>query len=146
MRSMLRLAIKLMVAALLVGLCMPAYSYGAGTASPGSKGWKAAASGALYNVGIKADGTVWAWGTSWDPTGNPPEPSFLVPKQVPGLQHAVAAASGDTHSFVLLEDGTVWGWGDNSLGTIGDGTTTSRVTPVQVSGLSDVVSIDADAM
>jgi hypothetical protein len=43
----------------------------------------------------------------------------------------------------VKSDGTVWAWGGNSSGQLGDGTFTDRVNPVQVSGLSGVVSIAA---
>src|ERR1035438_3043368 len=45
--------------------------------------------------------------------------------------------------LALKSDGTVWAWGDNEDGELGagDGTTTERLTPVQVSGLSGVVGV-----
>jgi alpha-tubulin suppressor-like RCC1 family protein len=52
-------------------------------------------------------------------------------------------AGGDLHSLMLKTDGTVWAWGSNSSGQLGDGTIAGHNTPVQVSGLIDVVSISA---
>ena len=34
--------------------------------------------------------------------------------------------------MALKTDGTVWAWGRNNYGQLGDGTTTERLTPVQV--------------
>ena len=51
--------------------------------------------------------------------------------------------TGWAHSLALRSDGTVWSWGWNEYGQLGDGSTTGRLTPVQVSGLSDVTSIAA---
>lgn len=46
-------------------------------------------------------------------------------------------------SYALRNDGTVWAWGSNAFGQLGDGTTTTTHTPVQVSGLTNVVAIGA---
>lgn len=42
------------------------------------------------------------------------------------------------HAFAIARkgDGTVWSWGYNGDGQLGDGTTTSRLVPVQVQGLN----------
>jgi alpha-tubulin suppressor-like RCC1 family protein len=47
--------------------------------------------------------------------------------------------------LALRSDGTVWAWGSNEDGQLGDGTTTNRSTPVQVSGLSNVTAVAAGA-
>ncbi|MGH9224983.1 MAG: RHS repeat-associated core domain-containing protein [Acidimicrobiales bacterium] len=51
--------------------------------------------------------------------------------------------AGWYHSLAAKSDGTAWAWGYNSNGQLGDGTTTSRSTPVQVSGLTGVVAVSA---
>ena len=56
---------------------------------------------------------------------------------------AQTAAGGENHTLILKSDGTVWAFGYNGAGQLGDSSTTSRSTPVQVSGLSDVVAIAA---
>ena len=53
----------------------------------------------------------------------------------------VAIAGGGYHSLALKSDGTVWAWGYNGYGQLGDGSTTNRLTPVPVSGLTGVVAI-----
>nr|WP_291907757.1 hypothetical protein [Candidatus Microthrix sp.] len=42
--------------------------------------------------------------------------------------------AGYVHSCALNDDGTAACWGDNSWGELGDGTTTSRLSPTQVLG------------
>ena len=43
----------------------------------------------------------------------------------------------------MQTDGTVWAFGSNQHGQLGDGTTTTRSTAVQVSGLTNIVRIAA---
>jgi hypothetical protein len=45
--------------------------------------------------------------------------------------------------LALRGDGGVWAWGKNANGQVGDGTTTDRLTPVQVRGLSGAVAVMA---
>ena len=54
-----------------------------------------------------------------------------------------AIAGASDHSIALKADGTVWAWGDNAYGELGNGTTTDSLVPVQVSGVSNAVSIAA---
>src|SRR5262249_31160635 len=56
---------------------------------------------------------------------------------------AATVSAGVDHTLVVASDGTVWAWGDNGSGQLGDGSTTSRLTPVQVRGLSNVVAVSA---
>jgi alpha-tubulin suppressor-like RCC1 family protein len=63
-----------------------------------------------------------------------------------GFQKAEAGVSpvitaGDLQSLALKSDGTVWAWGRNNVGQLGDGTTINKSTPVQVSNLTDVVTL-----
>ena len=54
-----------------------------------------------------------------------------------------AVETGHNHIVVLKSNGTVWTFGLNSDGQLGDGSTTLRRSPVQVSGLTDAVGIAA---
>jgi alpha-tubulin suppressor-like RCC1 family protein len=45
------------------------------------------------------------------------------------------------HGLEVRSDGTVWAWGDNRFGELGDGTTTARLAPVQVTGLTGVTQV-----
>ena len=42
-----------------------------------------------------------------------------------------------------MSDGTLWAWGYNFYGQLGDGTTTSKATPVQIKGLGTIKTIGA---
>jgi alpha-tubulin suppressor-like RCC1 family protein len=58
---------------------------------------------------------------------------------------AQTVAAGWSHTVILKSDGTVWAVGYNAFGQLGDGTTTNCSTPVQVSGLTDVIAVAAGA-
>ncbi len=55
----------------------------------------------------------------------------------------IEVEAGHAYNIALKDDGTVWTWGDNSYGQLGDGTSTQRNYPLQVSGLSGIVAVDA---
>jgi alpha-tubulin suppressor-like RCC1 family protein len=103
-----------------------------------------AAASEVQNVVLKRDGTVWEWGIRGPspPWSGYPEPR-PSPVPVSGLTDVASVAVFNYRSLALKRDGTVWAWGNsNYFGELGDGTTTNRMTPVQVAGLSDVVAID----
>ena len=62
------------------------------------------------------------------------------------LTPAYDQLSGSWYHFCArkVTDGTVYCWGRNDQGQLGDGTQTDRFAPVQVSGLSGVVRIEAE--
>lgn len=62
-----------------------------------------------------------------------------------GVADAGTVAAGANHTVVVKPDNTVWVWGANSGGQLGDGTTTLRSTPIQVSTLSGIVAVAAGA-
>src|SRR5438105_10363776 len=69
-----------------------------------------------------------------DPTSNVDNP--LVGGAVVDVQVA------SRHACALMADRTVQCWGDNSLGQLGDGTTTPHLAPAPVPGLGNVTQID----
>ncbi|MEN9574272.1 MAG: Hemolysin, plasmid [Verrucomicrobiota bacterium] len=58
--------------------------------------------------------------------------------------NVIRLAGGDSHSLALKADGTVWAVGNNAAGQLGDGTFTTRSTPVQVAGLTGIIQIAAN--
>ena len=63
-----------------------------------------------------------------------------LPGKVPSLGDALAVAAGDRFSCALTGSGAVSCWGNNEFGQLGDGTNTTRSTPVPVVGLATGVT------
>jgi alpha-tubulin suppressor-like RCC1 family protein len=103
------------------------------------------ATGWYHSLGLKTDGTVWAWGYNDDgELGDGTTTDKPTPERGGGsLTGIVDVAAGEYHSVAVRNDGTVWAWGYNSNGQLGDGTTTERTTPVQVILLSGVIQVAA---
>jgi alpha-tubulin suppressor-like RCC1 family protein len=55
------------------------------------------------------------------------------------------AAGGDAHTLLVRADGTLWAAGRNQSGELGDDTTVDKTVPIQIAGLSNVVSVAAGA-
>ncbi|MFO0477358.1 MAG: T9SS type A sorting domain-containing protein [Bacteroidota bacterium] len=106
---------------------------------------KAISVGGWHSAALKSDGTVWCWGWNTDgQLGDGTTTDKSIPTQVPSLTGITKIAAGTYHTLALKNDGTVWAWGDNVNGQIGNGTTgTDKTSPVQVSGLTNVVAIAA---
>lgn len=52
-------------------------------------------------------------------------------------------STGGSHSLSVAPSGALYAWGSNYFGTLGDGTTTDRKSPVLVSGIGGVVAVAA---
>jgi probable HAF family extracellular repeat protein len=105
----------------------------------------ATAAGEAHSLGLKADGTVWAWGGDFSGqlgvgrgAAQPAPQTEAV--QVATLSDVVAIAAGQIHSLALKADGTVWAWGDNSHGQLGTGTQLHEFSPKQVFGFGTIAA------
>lgn len=87
-------------------------------------------------------GGAWCWGSNWKGAlgdGTTTTRSTAVP--VVGLGSGVQLiAAGDDFTCAALGDGSARCWGWNQSGQLGDGTTTDKLIPVQVSGLTSGVT------
>ena len=136
--------------------CMPGEAVATGGSSVANRTCAACASGTFTAAANAASCTPWsdcAPGSYVSALGSPAadrqcsvcpagqrststnaESCRVVPVQI---------VAGDYHTCARLSDGTVRCWGSNAIGQLGDGTTTQRLTPTAVPGLSDVVGLSA---
>jgi len=85
----------------------------------------------------------WGW-NSHGQLGNGTTTTAASAIAVPALTSGVVSGVGGyRHTCVLMTGGTVKCWGDNSEGQLGDGSKTTRKTPVDVPGLTNVVALSA---
>jgi alpha-tubulin suppressor-like RCC1 family protein len=106
----------------------------------------AISTGYSSSCALRADGTVWCWGSNgYGEIGNGGASATTVstPVQVQGLSGVTSVSVGDNCACAVLASGTATCWGYNDLGQLGDGTTTNAPTPVPVSGLTNVRAIVA---
>jgi alpha-tubulin suppressor-like RCC1 family protein len=76
--------------------------------------------------------------------GNGTTTNSSIPGTVSGLSSDVnAVTAGSSHSCAVLTTGAVKCWGLNSSGQLGDNSTTQRLAPVDVTGLSGVRAMTA---
>lgn len=76
------------------------------------------------------------------PTNSPtPTNTPTLPPTPTPITTRANVAAGYYHSLALKENGTVWAWGYNNYGQLGNGGTTNRNTPGQVSTLSNVIAV-----
>jgi len=62
---------------------------------------------------------------------------------VNGGANVIAMAAGDNHSLFVTVDGKLWAMGNNDYGQLGDGTYTTRNTPVRVNEAANVIVVAA---
>ncbi|WP_257449697.1 RCC1-like domain-containing protein [Archangium lipolyticum] len=112
---------------------------------PGLTGVISVSAGYAHSLAVRNDGSVWGWGWSnrnqlgIGPTSARNQPS---PVRMAAVTNATAVAAGHDYSIVVAgSSNTLWACGQNNYGNLGDGTTNSRATPVQVPGLSGVASV-----
>ena len=115
---------------------------------------QAISAGNNNTIGIKTDGTLWAWGDNqfgrlgdgtvteyaWM-TGQSIDNNKKNPVKIGTASNWASIMTGGDHTIAIKTDGTLWAWGYNGSGQLGDGTNTQRNSPVQIGTATNWASI-----
>jgi alpha-tubulin suppressor-like RCC1 family protein len=111
--------------------------------------WTQLSGGFKHSLGLRANGTLWAWGYNFlGELGD----NTIVDKSSPvsvvgGFTDWVQVSSGSHHGIALRGNGTAWGWGENAFGRLGDNTTVDKSSPVSVvGGFADWIQLSAGSI
>ena len=99
--------------------------------------------GGYHTCALLSIGSLKCWGyNAYGAVGDGTTDSRSSAIQVSGMAEGVTAVScGRYHNCAVMDTGGAKCWGRNYYGAIGDGFTTDRTTPVDVSGLTSGVAI-----
>ena len=110
--------------------------------------WVQVSGGGLHSLGLRANGTAWAWGTgSFGRLGDDTAVAKSSPVSVVGgFTDWVQLSAFSAHSLGVRANGTAWAWGLNTNGRLGDNTIVSRSSPVSVvGGFTDWIQVSTAA-
>jgi RNA polymerase sigma factor (sigma-70 family) len=113
--------------------------------------------GVSHGIILASDGSLWAWGENdlgWPALGLGKINKQAFLRRVGNENDWVNIAVGNAHNLAVKADGTLWAWGENARYELGDGTKTTRSTPVHslpgndwkqaAAGLEDTFAIKND--
>jgi len=97
--------------------------------------WLELAGGFSHSLGLRQDGTLWAWGGYGGQLGLNVSRSLIpMAVQVGTKSDWVAVSAGEAHSVGMDAAGRVWTWGSNDHGQLGIGTTSDTRVPGLLAG------------
>jgi len=103
--------------------------------------WTHVSANQVHTLGIREDGSLWAWGGNfvgqlglgegqqgvWEWDSLRTIPTLVCDEYV-----WTDIAAGTQHSMGVREDGSLWTWGRNTVGQLGLGDTVDRLVPTRV--------------
>jgi alpha-tubulin suppressor-like RCC1 family protein len=106
--------------------------------------WSSVGSGSEFNVALKTDGTLWAWGyNAYGQLGDGTTINKNSPIQIGTDTNWSKIAVGYNYCLALKTNGTLWAWGNNGTWQLGDGTKVNKNIPTQIGTATDWSQIAA---
>jgi len=107
--------------------------------------WAQVVGGYYHGIALKTDGTLWSWGRGLESQlGQGNTSTYTSPTQI-GTDadwSKIATSMGSiTHHHAIKTTGALLGWGNNAYGQLGDGTTTTRLSPVLASAPTNIIHL-----
>ena len=98
-----------------------------------------------YSIAIDINRNLWAWGNNnHGKLGDGTTTTRTTPVQITASNGSVTKfqniSSNFDHSIAIDIEGNLWGWGYNVYGQLGDGTTTDKTAPVQITASNGSVT------
>ncbi|MDZ4177996.1 MAG: Ig-like domain-containing protein, partial [Coriobacteriia bacterium] len=110
--------------------------------------WVSLAVGQSHSLGLKADGSLWGWGSNSSgelALGDGASSVIWTPTPLAaGLAEVdcwIAIAANEDYSHAIAADGSLWAWGNNNYATLGDGTIDHRSEPARIGARNDWVRL-----
>ena len=96
--------------------------------------WCQVSGGVFHTAAVKTSGQIWSWGSGGD--GQLGNGTVFTNRCSPVREFCSATdwcqvSVGFLHTAAVKTSGELWTWGQNSCGRLGDGTITSRSSPVR---------------
>ncbi|WP_395065327.1 T9SS type A sorting domain-containing protein [Flavobacterium sp.] len=109
-----------------------------------SNDWNTISSTSTHVLGLKLNGTLWAWGNNtYGQLGDGSTMNKNIPVQIGFDTNWQKIRSGYSHSLAIKNDGTLWVWGRNNSGQLGDNSLIDKNFPIQIGSSNDWVNVYA---
>jgi alpha-tubulin suppressor-like RCC1 family protein len=103
-----------------------------------SGNWYTVAAGDYHTIGLKTNGTIWAWGLNGQgQLGDPNIMNTTIPNRIGTDLDWSSIVACAYHNLGIKTNNTLWAWGLNNGAQLGDGTYDNRFTPRQIGTDSD---------
>lgn len=96
------------------------------------------AAGNDHACAVNSSGSVYCWGRGYPGNGTLNVNSGSMPVRAGSLTGVVSVATGNLTTCAVTSGGNLWCWGHNSSGQVGNNSTQTASTPVQITSMNGI--------